>query len=190
MCAAFQCYDSASNKAVPLSFATGTKCVGICDNGLNGCIIRDSHAEVLARRALVHYLLRGIELILLDKREYLDDKFPLESTDSVGLEKKFRLKDRHQLWLFVSDSPCGAGSIYTRAHDRSFSGEKANSNLGNSTIGLGKPHSEDVLLESAPILETVCRYKPGRTDIEKMHRSLSMSCTDKIARWILLGVQG
>ena len=43
-----------------LSLATGSKCLGARDMRADGCVLNASHAEVLARRALVLYVLREV----------------------------------------------------------------------------------------------------------------------------------
>ena len=46
---------------VVVSLATGTKCIGSAlerETSATGCLLHDSHAEVLARRGLIIYLLR------------------------------------------------------------------------------------------------------------------------------------
>eukprot|EP01033_Poteriospumella_lacustris_P013048 gene13048-9341_t len=98
-----------------LSLATGTKCVSedMIDDR-TGLVVHDSHAEVLARRGLIRYLAEVIYQISLTPTFVEDVRCPLQlnrASDS-GESPRYRWKDTWRLFLCISDSPCGDGTIY------------------------------------------------------------------------------
>lgn len=158
-----------------LSLATGTKCAGENILSSRGAILVDSHAEILARRGLIRYFYMW--LVRCSKSP--DDASLAECPLMLSREtKKFRLKPTWKLHLYTSDSPCGDAAVYSRSDGLSFSGKKARP---CPAAGASKVSDE---------LPGAVRLKPGRHDIPDHCRTKSMSCSDKIARWNYMGLQG
>lgn len=128
-----------------LSIATGVKCLPInflfdSEGNRLPCyhdLIRDSHAEVFARRALIRYCL-------------------LNPNNAIS-----------KVWLFTTQVPCGDASI---------------TNEGDDIIDFGLARGKDDWSRIG-----LLRTKPGRADAPPTH---CLSCSDKILKWIRLGVQG
>lgn len=182
-----------------LSMGSGTKCAGndLVEAG-GEFVLKDSHAEVIARRAFVRYLSECAIALLLDEKERTEGGgrnlqgqrwFPLEFINTeVRPEMKkqqpiFRMKKSWQLHLIISDPPCGDASIFENVDgSMSFTGSK----LSGSDIG---GHSQYAMREGVQQLGML-RGKSGRSDIPKGLQSRSKSCSDKLCRWIALGLQG
>mmetsp|Transcript_22566 Transcript_22566/g.50990 ORF Transcript_22566/g.50990 Transcript_22566/m.50990 type:complete len:291 (+) Transcript_22566:79-951(+) len=109
-----------------LSLATGTKCVGADLDNSQGHLLCDSHAEVLARRGLTHFLLGCVTRCLRDEAWLQSDDCPLElaALGSRGCSEvghasastaPLRLKGGWALHLYISDPPCGDACIYPSA---------------------------------------------------------------------------
>lgn len=174
---------STSESLKIVSMATGTKCVGADEIDEEGKVIHDSHAEVLARRGFVRYLALWIDRVRTDVGVLIDEDCPLILGES---QSTFKVKPSWSFYLAISDSPCGDASIY---HDitgeAAFTGAKLVSNAGlqveiSSSCGCVREPSTQQLGS--------LRLKTGRSDI--IHRSQSKSCSDKICRWMALGLQG
>ncbi|XP_054551030.1 double-stranded RNA-specific editase B2 [Talpa occidentalis] len=160
--------------------SSGTKCISgeyINDQGL---VVNDGHAEVVARRALVHFLYAQLELHLSKRRE--------DSERSIFVRLKeggYRLRENVLFHLYVSTSPCGdarLNSPYEITTDlnsskhivRKFRGHlRTKIESGEGTVPVRGPSAvqtwDGVLLGE---------------------QLVTMSCTDKIARWNVLGLQG
>ncbi|XP_044280945.1 double-stranded RNA-specific editase B2 [Varanus komodoensis] len=167
-------------QAQVIVLSSGTKCINgeyLNDQGL---VVNDCHAEILARRAFVHFLYSQLELHLSKRRE--------DGERSIFMRLKeggYKLKENILFHLYVSTSPCGdarLNSPYEITTDlnsikhivRKYRGHlRAKIESGEGTIPARCPSAvqtwDGVLLGE---------------------QLVTMSCTDKIARWNVLGLQG
>ncbi|XP_073942372.1 adenosine deaminase, tRNA-specific 1 [Choristoneura fumiferana] len=186
-------YDKISENLEVVSLGTGSKCIGASKMSPFGDVLNDSHAEVFARRGFLIYLYDNIEQALQSKKSIF-----------IFENGKFTLKDNIEFIFYSSQLPCGDASIIPKEDEENFGEvlqslkQKACEDI--SDIDLKKINGDihrtgaKCLPDSAQdskepgtnyhLLGQV-RIKPGRGD-----RTQSVSCSDKIARWIHIGVQG
>ncbi|XP_017878781.1 tRNA-specific adenosine deaminase 1, partial [Ceratina calcarata] len=183
-----------------VALATGTKCLGEVDL-MNtklyeeGSRLSDSHAEVLVRRALLRYLYEQIHLLLSGARS---DVF-------IMIDKKIRLNPDVSFHFFTSQTPCGDCSIFLKedfCEHRAPPIKIRKCDYDNGEIVKLISDKKDIYRTGAkcvkaeehqdPHLPGVnyhvlgpLRTKPGRGN-----PTLSLSCSDKMAKWNILGMQG
>uniref|UniRef100_A0A3B4B9H1 tRNA-specific adenosine deaminase 1 n=1 Tax=Periophthalmus magnuspinnatus TaxID=409849 RepID=A0A3B4B9H1_9GOBI len=206
-----------------VSLGTGSKCIGETSMSPSGDVLNDSHAEVIARRGCIRYLLEELLGAVSGRGSAVLERL-------VGPhETRFRVRPEVSFVLFTSHTPCGdasiipmtqvpvlpcppiSGSMKRKALEATEShspkvfkptqqkaaesdphGTKAQSVLGHAAdvhrTGAkcvpGGP--TDPLLPGVGYHSTgLLRLKPGRGE-----PTLSLSCSDKLARWAVLGFQG
>lgn len=182
-----------------VGLATGTKCLGEVDL-MNtelyerGSRLSDSHAEVLVRRALLRYLYEQIHLLLNDARS---DVF-------IMIDKKIQVNPDVSFHFFTSQTPCGDCSIFLKEdfcedappvkirkcnYDNGemvklIDDEKDIYRTGAKCVIAGE-HQDPRLPGVNYHVVGPLRTKPGRGN-----PTLSLSCSDKMAKWNILGLQG
>ncbi|XP_046753036.1 tRNA-specific adenosine deaminase 1 [Diprion similis] len=192
-----------------VSLATGTKCLSgteLLDTKQweIGSRLSDSHAEILARRAFLRYLYHQLNLRLNNSNS---DVFELDANKTICLRNNISLH------YYCSQTPCGDCSIFPKIVENRVFGinasarkrkSHANDNMEIKRLNLQEDYQcdeYDVHRTGAKCVQTgeqdsrlpgvdyhlvgPIRTKPGRGD-----RTLSLSCSDKIAKWNILGIQG
>ncbi|XP_040895033.1 tRNA-specific adenosine deaminase 1 [Toxotes jaculatrix] len=98
-----QSANSDTVKKEVVSMGTGTKCVGQTLMSPRGDILNDSHAEVIARRGCIRYLIQELHRAVSG-----EDSSVFGPADQTG---KWRLQPGVSFLFFTSHTPCGDASI-------------------------------------------------------------------------------
>ncbi|KAG1753675.1 adenosine deaminase/editase [Suillus paluster] len=160
-----------------IALATGCKCLPRDKLPLKGEALHDSHAEVLARRCAIRWLLEEIGRVASDGSHW-HSAWISKTTDG-----RYRLKDGVQMIMYISTPPCGDASMRFLAI---FQDEEMAA-LKDASVFAPLPPNIACRGRDNYSLFGVLRTKPGRADSPQ---TLSLSCSDKIARWNALGIQG
>ncbi|KAG9050016.1 hypothetical protein FS837_007995, partial [Tulasnella sp. UAMH 9824] len=164
-----------------ISLGTGTKCLPEVKLPPNGDLLHDSHAEVLARRGAIRWLYE--EIVRWKQGQGSSDW--IERDEEHGL---FDLKRGVQVHMYVSTLPCGDAStlLLSLSQDPAMAELKEASRLASLSPA---PEAKPLVGRGRDDYSALgmLRTKPGRADSPP---AISMSCSDKIASWTLLGLQG
>ncbi|XP_021112062.1 double-stranded RNA-specific editase 1 [Heterocephalus glaber] len=162
-----------------ISVSTGTKCINgeyMSDRGL---ALNDCHAEIISRRSLLRFLYAQLELYLTSRGDQKRSIF--QKSERGG----FRLRDTVQFHLYISTSPCGDARIFS-PHEPVLE-EPADRHPNRKARGQLRTKIESgegtIPVRSNASIQTWDGVLQGE-------RLLTMSCSDKIARWNVVGIQG
>ena len=179
-----------------VALGTGTKCLTATQiaHDATGESLHDAHAEVCARRALRAFLLS--ELSAVAQSSTSDVLQPIAAAGG------FELKPDVRFIFYTSEPPCGDAAIFVDEGDDAIAERSAKRPRPSNADGDDSPpppqqHRTGARPAAAAAMEAeaqsggvVCtpglvRTKPGRGV-----RTTCMSCSDKLARWHALGIQG
>ena len=157
--------------------STGTKCISGEHISMNGMALNDCHAEIISRRCLRNYFYDELE-------KHLNAE-TAESSIFEATEKGFKLRPDVQFHLFISTSPCGDGRIFS-PHEKKQDEEDVDKHPNRKARGQLRTKIESGE-GTIPIRESVIQTWDGVLNGERL---LTMSCSDKLAKWNVTGVQG
>ncbi|KAI5832728.1 hypothetical protein K523DRAFT_297677 [Schizophyllum commune Tattone D] len=160
-----------------LSLGTGTKCLPTSQLPLHGEALHDSHAEIIARRGAIRWVLEEIQRM---------SQSDTTSSDWLTNNSKatYKLRAGVHVGMYISTLPCGDAStrfLAAASQDAEMAALKdsaVRSPIDPTIAARGRDNYA---------LTGVLRTKPGRADAPP---TMSMSCSDKIAAWSVLGFQG
>lgn len=174
-------YNQQTDVLDVVAIGTGTKCLGKdYSHSGSGEIINDSHAEVMSRRGFLRYIMESI-----NKRNDFtyDNKI-----------RRFRLDPTISFHFFTTHPPCGDASIFdVTSSDQPLSKKrKLDLNDNDNLVGrIISSHATGGRLFETDVIDSMSqdigeiRTKPG-----KGVRTQSVSCSDKLSKWNILGIQG
>ena len=182
--AAFVMEDTISDTMEVVSVGSGTRCITGDHMNLEGCVVNDSHAEVIARRSLMRFFYSQLFAYYQESMGNGGTIFrPAADSDRLCVKKNLRFH------LYISTAPCGDGAQFSRddnhnrdppasrEHAPTMQGRlqgllrtKMEGGEGTIPIGGAAPLTWDGILQG--------------------ERLRTMSCSDKVGRWNVLGLQG
>uniref|UniRef100_A0A8D2ZX53 Adenosine deaminase RNA specific B2 (inactive) n=1 Tax=Scophthalmus maximus TaxID=52904 RepID=A0A8D2ZX53_SCOMX len=161
-----------------VSLATGTKCLDLDEVSDRDSTLSDCHAEVLSRRALVRFLYSQLEPLLCESSHCDVHSIFVPNQGGGGL----RLRDGVLLHMYVSSSPCGDARLncpYETTSKVLDPGRRFGCRLRVKVHG-----GEGTLPVAAR------RANRPQDGASPGRRLVTMSCTDKMAKWSVVGLQG
>lgn len=172
---------SAMEDAHIISVTTGTKCISGEHMSVKGAALNDTHAEIVGRRCLVDYLYSQLELLLSGDRGAAASIF-VPKPDGFG----FQLKDNVRFHLYINTAPCGDARIFS-PHEAETEEEAVDKHPNRKARGLLRTKIESGEGTIPVNQNTGIQTWDGVLQGERL---LTMSCSDKVARWNVLGLQG
>ena len=179
--AAFVMENTETEAMKVVSVGSGTQCITGDQMSTEGLVVNDSHAEVVARRSLMRFFYKQ----LLAK---LSGQGNTVFTDNDTSDPA-KVHDTLKFHLYISTAPCGDGAQFSRGDDE------------NREPPLDSSHKPTMRNKKQGILRTKMEGGEGTIPVGDakqqtwdgiLHggRIRTMSCSDKILRWNVLGLQG
>ncbi|KAK7878218.1 hypothetical protein WMY93_031170 [Mugilogobius chulae] len=162
-----------------VSLGTGNRCVKGEELSLKGETVNDCHAEIISRRGFIRFLYSE----LLRHFEGADDSIFEPAEDN-----RLRIKSDITFHLYISTAPCGDGALFDKscseASDEVVGHQPLFENAKQGKLRTKVENGEGTIpVESSDIV-------PTWDGIQHGERLRTMSCSDKILRWNVLGLQG
>ncbi|XP_060071153.1 double-stranded RNA-specific adenosine deaminase-like [Ylistrum balloti] len=170
-----------------ISIASGNRFIKGDALTTEGQVLVDSHAEILASRGMRRFLYNHLAKLSRGEKSYVLRRHGAGKAEVVP-DIKFH--------LYISTAPCGDGAIFTHSTGQS------NDEPGSLNV---KDHNPTFADNKQGQLRTKIEQGEGQIPTNKMHvshqyqamdavrggeRLLVMSCSDKICKWNMLGMQG
>lgn len=164
-----------------VSIGTGNRCVKGEELSLHGETVNDCHAEIISRRGFIRFL--------YDQLMKYNPDTP-ENSIFEESEELLRIRPGITFHLYISTAPCGDGALFDKScsDQPCAEGDKQHYPLfENPKQGKLRTKVENgegtIPVESSDIV-------PTWDGIQHGERLRTMSCSDKILRWNVLGLQG
>lgn len=161
--AAFVMKQSSKDIGKVVSIGTGNRTILSDHVKKDGTRIIDSHAEIVARRGLKRYLYKQLKV-------YKDD-ISHEASIFTSKGQLLHLKPNISFHLYISRPPCGDASIF----------------LDIGTEGIRQRHSKKQGLLRTKVEKGEGTIPTSNIDFSRINIH---SCSDKICRWNVVGLQG
>lgn len=169
------------NSGSVVALGTGNRCITGERLSLEGKTVNDSHAEIITRRGFIRFLYQELENLFDGEESIFEDG---------GTNGKAKIKDGILFHLYISTAPCGDGALFTPRENN------------DDCATLPRDHYPEFTSKTQGVLRTKIEDGEGTIPIPhdqreqtfdgilRGERLRTMSCSDKVCRWNVIGLQG
>lgn len=185
--ATFVMENASSGDMKVVSLGSGTRCITGDHMSLEGLVVNDSHAEIVARRSLMRFFYG--ELFAYYHGSAGASVETIFSKDQGANSGLLKVKENLIFHLYISTAPCGDGAQFSREDDQNRDPPREpchTPTIQGKLQGLLRTKMEGGE-GTIPIQDAVPLTWDG---ILQGGRLRTMSCSDKVGRWNVLGLQG
>ncbi|KFB40216.1 AGAP000185-PA-like protein [Anopheles sinensis] len=167
-----------------ISLATGTKCVSGEHMSVTGSVINDSHAEIIARRGLMDFFYSQLDLLCQQQQSPESAPVSIIFNKPSNDSSLYTLKEGIYFHLYINTAPCGDARVFSPHENDSMDVDKHPNRKARGQLRTKVESGEGTIpVKSSDGIQTWDGVLQGQ-------RLLTMSCSDKISRWNVLGLQG
>ncbi|XP_069138178.1 double-stranded RNA-specific adenosine deaminase-like isoform X2 [Argopecten irradians] len=166
-----------------ISLASGSRFITGKSLTTNGKVLIDSHAEILTARGMRRFLYHHIRKLCQGQRSNVLQR---------NQNGKFQLVSGIKFHLYISTVPCGDGAKFSRGCSVLMGDNDGHMPVfKNKNQGRLKMKTHIHATGQCPTVDRKCRNTyQSKKEIRCGNQLRVMSCSDKICKWNLLGVQG
>ncbi|KAL1461338.1 hypothetical protein WDU94_013243 [Cyamophila willieti] len=164
-----------------IAISSGTKFIKGTEMNLRGFCVNDSHAEIICRRAFLFYVYRDLTRYLAGNRS----QNIIVEKDPCG--RGLRLKDEYSVHLYINTPPCGDARVFHSSDNLKKDSEpdRHPNRLCRGQLRVKIEAGEGTI----PCTNSDCLIQTW-DGVMGGERLKTMSCSDKLMRWNILGLQG
>uniref|UniRef100_A0A8D8Y6L0 Double-stranded RNA-specific editase 1 n=1 Tax=Cacopsylla melanoneura TaxID=428564 RepID=A0A8D8Y6L0_9HEMI len=164
-----------------IAISSGTKFIKGTEMNLRGFCVNDSHAEIICRRAFLFYVYRDLTRFLAGNRS----QDIIVERDPCG--RGLRLKDEYSVHLYINTPPCGDARVFHSSDNLKKDSEpdRHPNRLCRGQLRVKIEAGEGTI----PCANSDC-FLQTWDGVMGGERLKTMSCSDKLMRWNILGLQG
>jgi len=167
-----------------ISISTGTKCISGSSISNQGTVLLDCHAEIVCRRGLVKFIYEQ----LLNYKSDNPDSLIEPSPSGRG----YRMKSDVFFHLYINTTPCGDARIFSLREDEQHIDDHPNRKSRGQLRTKVEVGQGTIPVEAETLSREKYHYNVQQNwdAIIGGERLLTMSCSDKISKWNIVGAQG
>ncbi|XP_077292509.1 adenosine deaminase acting on RNA isoform X2 [Arctopsyche grandis] len=163
-----------------IAVSSGTKCVSGERLSTCGLAVNDCHAEVVARRCFQEFLYDCLKDIAESSDGRGQRSNPLEPAPDGG----YQVRGSYRFHLYISTAPCGDARIFSPHEETCRPPDRHPNRQARGQLRTKIESGEGTIpVKSSDGIQTWDGVLQGE-------RLLTMSCSDKVCRWNVLGLQG
>ncbi|KAI5706406.1 hypothetical protein M8J75_007818 [Diaphorina citri] len=166
-----------------LSITSGTKFIRGTEMNLRGFCVNDSHAEIIARRTFLFLMYRELGRWVGRGAPGVPESILERDPCGAG----FRLKEEYSLHLYINTPPCGDARVF---HSSDNLRKDSEPDRHPNRLCRGQLRTKIEAGEGTiPCANSECFIQTW-DGVLGGERLRTMSCSDKLMRWNVLGLQG